>query len=500
MTKAGPCLTRTLALCLTAAMTVQPFAAVAQQPLSASDWLSGSVRGPQRESSAWRPGDVGSRRPDRKGQPSKRAVAESGAVGAVQVTRLDQTNPDHTGTQSARRAGLPVDLWAGSDPVVLAQLVLSTPARLPAMQNLMRRVLTAQLTPPQQSSAESPSHPGQLFLARADRLLDMGALQSAQGLLIAAGPGEPEIFRRMFDIALLEGDESRACAIMDSTPGIAPSFAARIFCLAQTGDWAAAAVSLHGAEALGLIDERRAILLTHFLDDAFVDSDQLLDPSDRMTPIEFRIHEAIGQPLPTTSLPVAFAQSDLRINNGFKARVEAAERLVRAGALSPQQLRSIYAEQRPAASGGVWERAGVMRTLEAALPTGDLSQALPRAFDEFRTAGMADLLAGMIAQELPDSDDPEAARITALLRAWQNIAPVPEDVEPLETLPLPHVPETAKGEALLTAMTDIDAAVEGDPARAARGVAMLRALGLTDDADRAAAQIALLPELSEDPT
>jgi hypothetical protein len=49
-------------------------------------------------------------------------------------------------------------------------------------------------------------------------------------------------------------------------------------------------------------------------------------------------------------------------------------------------------------------------------------------------------------------------------------------------------------------MTDIDAAIEGDPARAARGVAMLRALGLTDDADRAAAQTTLLPELSEDPT
>lgn len=481
-------------------MAVQPFSVWAQQPLSASDWLSGSVRGPQRESSAWRPGDASSRRPDRKGQPSKRAVAESGAVGTVQVTRLDQANPDHTGTQSARRAGLPADLWAGSDAGVLAEKLLATPARLPAMQDLMRRVLTAQLTPPQRATTESASHPGQLFLARADRLLDMGALQSAQSLLVAAGPGEPEIFRRMFDIALLEGDESRACAIMDSTPGIAPSFAARIFCLAQTGDWAAAAVSLHGAEALGLIDERRAILLTHFLDDAFVDSDQLLDPSDRMTPIEFRIHEAIGQPLPTNPLPVAFAQSDLRVNSGFKARVEAAERLVRAGALSPQQLRSIYAEQRPAASGGVWERAGVMRTLEAALTTGDLTQALPRAFEEFRSAGMADLLAGMVAQDLPDSDNPEAARITTLLRAWQGIGPLPETAAALDAVPTPDVPDTAKGEALLTAMTDIDAAIEGDPARAARGVAMLLALGLTDDADRAAAQIALLPELAEDPT
>lgn len=502
-----PAFRRIAALLLTGCLATQPMVLAAQQPLSASDWLSGSVRGPQRESSAWRPGD-GSRRPDPKGQPSRRAVAESGAVGPVQVTRLDQTNPDHTGTQSASRAGLPADLWQGSDPSVLAAQVLSTPARLPAMQGLMRRILTAQLTPPQWTPDRAPdpsaeaapktagSIAGQLFLARVDRLLDMGALQPAQTLLAAAGPGEPEIFRRMFDIALLEGDESRACAIMDNTPGIAPSFTARIFCLAQTGDWAAAAVSLHGAEALGLIDERRAILLTHFLDDAFVDGAEILEPADPMTPIEFRIHEAIGQPLPTTPLPVAFAQSDLRLNSGFKARVEAAERLVRAGALSHQQLRGIYAEQRPAASGGVWERAGVMRTLEAALLSGDLRQALPRAFDEFRRADMADLLAGMVAQDLPDSEDPDTARITALLQAWQGMRPLPDAVEPIETLPPPDAPATAKGEALLAAMTDIDAALEGDLARAARGVAQMRALGLTQDADLAAAQIALLSELA----
>ncbi|RJL05930.1 hypothetical protein D3P06_05110, partial [Paracoccus aestuarii] len=42
-------------LAVIAALAAAPGAA--QQPLSASDWLSGSVRGPQRESSAWRPGD-----------------------------------------------------------------------------------------------------------------------------------------------------------------------------------------------------------------------------------------------------------------------------------------------------------------------------------------------------------------------------------------------------------------------------------------------------------
>lgn len=485
----GPGFLALALLTLTLLVPAMPLAAQ-QPPLSASDWLSGSVRGPVRESSAWRPGDAPPPRPGTRPSP----VATSGAVGPVQVTRLDQGDPDHTGIQSPRRAGLPADLWAGSDAAILSRQVLATPARLQSMQALLRRVLTAQLAPPTGGQGAR----GQLFLARADRLLDMGALDEAQALLVAAGPGEPEIFRRMFDIALLEGDEGRACAIMNGTPGIAPSFAARIFCLAQTGDWAAAAVSLHGAEALGLIDERQAILLTHFLDDAFVDDSALLEPAERMTPLEFRIHEAVGQPLPTLPLPVAFAQSDLRLNSGFKARLEAAERLARTGALAPAALRAIYGEQRPAASGGVWERAGVMRTMEAALASGDMGQALPRAFDEFRAAGMADLLAGMIAPDLPARiDDPRAAEVADLLRAWaglpDSVLPAPD---PAMTAPVPAPPETRRGEALLTAMADIDAGLEGDLARAGRGVAMLRALGLEGDAARAQAQLALLPRMT----
>jgi hypothetical protein len=466
----------------------------AQQPLSASDWLSGSVRGPDRESSAWRPGDAPP--PGVPGAQGPKPVATTGEVGTVQVTRLGVGNPDTVGLRTPRKAGISADLWQGSSTARLADLILRTPARLPAMNTLLDRVLTTQLVPPAQADAAQ----GTLFLARADRLLDAGAVNRVQALLIAAGPGNPEIFRRLFDIALLEGDEGRACDIMNTTPGIAPSFAARIFCLAQTGDWAAAAISLHGAESLGLLDERQAILLTHFLDDAYVDSDQMLPPADRMTPLDFRIHEAIGQPLPTSSLPIAFAHSDLRPNNGWKARLDAAERLARAGALSPADLRALYSEQKPAASGGVWERAGAMRTLEAALAGGDPLPALPAAFDEFRKADMADVLAAMIAADLPPGGEGRSAEIATGLRQWQGLpVPVPLVLDlALKADPV-QAPETQQGEALLTAMADVDAGLDGDLPRAGRGLAMLRALGLGADADLAAAQLSLLPMMRADP-
>lgn len=477
-----------------ALLTALALPAQAQQPLSASDWLSGSVRGPDRESSAWRPGDAPP--PGVPGAPGPKPVATTGEVGSVQVTRLGIGNPDTVGLKTPRKAGLPADLWQGSSAAALAGLILRTPARLPAMNAVLDRVLTTQLIPPAQGDAPQ----GTLFLARADRLLDAGAVDRAQALLIAAGPSNPEIFRRLFDIALLEGDEGRACDIMNTTPGIAPSFAARIFCLAQTGDWAAAAISLHGAETLGLLDQRQAVLLTHFLDDAYVDSDQMPSASDRMTPLDFRIHEAIGQPLPTSSLPIAFAHSDLRPNNGWKARLEAAERLARAGAIPPATLRALYSEQKPAASGGVWERAGAMRTLEAALASGNPSPALPQAFDEFRKADMADVLAAMIAADLSEGGEGRSAEIATWLRQWQGLpTPVPLVLDPALTADPVEPPATQKGEALLTAMADVDAGLDGDLPRAGRGLATLRALGLAAEADLAAAQLSLLPVMRQSP-
>ena len=392
---------------------------------------------------------------------------------------------------------------------------VDAPARLPAMTALMLRLLTAQLPPPIPGPADAPAdtdsgadtgagpaavESGQLLLARADRLLDMGALDRAQALLMATGAGDPQIFRRLFDIALLEGDESRACDIMNTTPGIAPSFAARIFCLAQTGDWAAAAISLSGAERLRLISADQALLMQHFLDDTFVDSGEVLEPSQPMTPLNFRIFEAIGQPLPSLGLPIAFAQSDLRANNGWKTRLEAAERLARIGAIDPGRLRAIYAEQKPPASGGVWERAGAMRTLEAALAQGDPAAALPAAFDQFRAAGMADVLAAMVADELPPNLEGRAGEVASWLRQWQGLpAATPLPTDPVLLSGQTPPPAQRRGEALLAAMADIDAGLDGDLARAGRGLAVLRGLGLEADADLAAAQLSLLPVMTKAP-
>lgn len=527
---------RRLVIACTAGLALTQGAA-AKPPLSASDWLSGSLQQPDSISS-WRPGDT---RPAELRRRSKHEIATTGAVEPVGVMRLGEENPDSKGTVSPRAAGLSPTLWGDSDAAVLAQLIGQSHPRLPAMRRLERRLLAAQLQPPKVTGGQE----GLLFLARVDKLLDMGATGAAKELLKAAGPGDPQRFRRLFDIALLSGDEAQACQIMDRTPGVAPSFPARIFCLAFGGDWPAAALVFHGADRLGLLQPQMAALLARYLDDGYADAPDDLPPPPVVTPLDLRLHEAIGQPLPSSTLPLAFALADLDQNGGWKARLEAAERLARAGAIPASQLRDIYLEQSPAASGGVWDRAAAIQTLRDALNARNraaLAKALPRAFDTMVPAGLGPALADMAGAEAaamaPDGRAGQIALWLALQAGQPQVLATPPagttpfdlwllhfaegepegappsgagDLQPRAATLFPaflgssesNVPQAAadlilsnrRGEALLAAMADTDAGLDGDLPRAVQGLRAMRALGQHAIARQAAVELILAPVL-----
>lgn len=527
---------------LALACAALPGLSAAQAPLSANDWIAGNAPPPD-TTSGWRPTDgvppdAARRRPPSRGtlaappgQPaapaagSRAPVAESAAPSPITVTRLGQANADAAGLQSARAAGLPADLWNGMTADEVAALIAETDPRLPAMQALFHRILSAQLAvPPHESLPE-----GGLLLARVDRLIAAGDLPGARALLQAAGTNDPQRFARSFDLDLLAGEELRSCADLAARPGLARDMATRIYCLALNGDWAAAALSLGGAEPLGLVDAPTAALLARFLDDGYAEiEDGLPDPAS-VTPLIFDLHEAVGQPLATGPLPLIYAWADITQNGGWKARLEAAERLARAGVLPPSQLASIHTEQKPAASGGVWDRAAALQALVAALESGDpaaLDQGLLEALRQFSAAGLAPALADMIAGRLPErpaagpagdaavtlrllaglpvtaaENAPESLRWTASLAAGAQAAPPGSDPQNRaarlgEALVAAESPaDTPVGRALLGAIANVDAGLDGDMDRAARGLRTLRALGHADAARQAAVELMLLPDL-----
>lgn len=513
------------ALALALALSLPAPARAQNGPLSAIDWLSDSVTLP-----AALPGSALS-------PPGEPPVTAGALPEPITVTPLDAPSPDGIGLIDAAEAGLPPGLWGPSEPEELARLISAFPTKAPpAVQRQMRLLLIARLDPPR---GAGPA--GLLFRARIDALLARGALPEALEMLDRADPRQPEFFRRAFDAALLLGREEAGCERLRDAPGIAPSVPVRIFCLARNGDWSAAALTLETARALDEITSAEDQLLARFLDADIAEETALLALPPVPTPLTFRMLEAIGEALPTGSLPLAYAQSDLRPTAGWRAQIDAAERLARAGALPAERLMAIYGDRTPAASGGVWERVGAVQALEAALAADDrrgLARTLPRAWTEMaaadllvplaeahgaaaaelrpgRTAAPLALRLGLLSSDYESVADGASATTTdpadrLLLDIARGLPPAPPDEASdlaravaaafVDALPPPegeiawHMGEGRLGESLLLALRPLADGVEADPGAITAGLAHLRRLGLEDAARRAALQILIAEE------
>jgi hypothetical protein len=489
--------------------------AAAEAPLSAIDWLSQSVALP----AALPPASA-----------NEPAITEGAKTSDIAVSVLDGPSPDGTGLLSPAVTGLPRALWGLGRTEEIVELIRAERLdTLPALQSLLTVLLLAEAEPPADAGGR-----GALLLARIDKLLDMGALDQAAALLEAAGATEPELFRRSFDVALLTGTEDRACVQMRENPQLAPTFPARIFCLARSGDWNAAALTLRTAQALGFVTPEEDALLSRFLDPELYEEEPPLPKPARPTPLVWRMLEAVGEPLPTNTLPLAFAQAELRDTAGWKSQIEAAERLARTGAIAPNRLLGLYTDRKPAASGGVWDRVAGVQALDAALQAKDADKValvLPGIWQAMVTAELevpfaalfgpavsqlplppeAAALAFRIALLSPDYEGAAAARNPVdggerflIGLAKGNIAGLaaPDSlgraIAPAFLAPAPGLPAQALvkdgriGEALLIAIDQIGSGLRGNLPSVTEGLSLLRAVGLEDAARRTALELMLL--------
>jgi hypothetical protein len=399
--------------------------------------------------------------------------------------------------------GLAPGLWSGSDTATLAALIRDErPDPLPALRDLMQTLLLAEQAPPPDADGQ-----GAFLLARIDKLLDMGALEAAAALVQAAAPPTPDVFRRGFDIALLLGTEDAACAEQRATPAIAPTFPARIFCLARGGDWQAAELTLHTARALGQIGPEDEALLERFLTPELFEGEPPLPPPERLSPLVLRMLEAIGEPVSSTSLPLAFAHGDLTPATGWKARLEAAERLARVGAITPGQLFETYAERMPAASGGVW---AVLAERELEVPLAEVHGAALAALGLDGAAGalafrIALLAPGYEAAALARSPaDADEGFLIGIARGQVSAPPPPDGMAraiapvfggrmPVLPAPLQGLLDQGRsGEAALVAIDRITTGVLGELRGVTEGLTLLRRLGMEGAARKAALQLMLL--------
>jgi len=387
----------------------------AQAPLSAIDWL----RQPP---------------PVTVAQPLVRPLGHAPGNGAVvpqvAVTLLERASPDAAGLLPPTTTGLPRDLWvASTSKTVVAQIDRLGGRPLPAMQSLYYTLLLAEADPP------ADAIDGAIFLrARINALRRFGAVDAALALIEGAGPETPVLFDDWLDLALLSGTENAPCRALAARPDLSGSYGARIYCTARAGDWATAALTYDAATALKVLSPHEAALLGGFLDPEMAEGPVDLPPPRKMTPLVFRLYEAAGNPLPTGTLPREYAVSDLRGTMGWKAEIEAAERLARTGALPANRLLGVYTDRKAAASGGVWDRVRAIHDVDEAVQSGNaaaIARALPKAWKLMRENGLAVAFAALYGPRLAQMDLPPAAAELA----YEVALLAPADTPALPPLP-----------------------------------------------------------------
>jgi len=520
--------------------------AAAQAPLSAIDWLRENLTQPE-------PG----------AHPVTPLTGDAWMHSVITTRAIDAARPESVGLFSATRAGLPRAFWGATLDTELAVLIRGLPVdTLPVLRDLSYRVLLAELDAPRialpevEGQADAPASGAQAatgaaaearasaFLgARIDKLMDFGAIDQAAALLDTIDLADAGLRQRRFEIALLLGQEQDACDTLHTEARPFAFEPAVIFCQARQGDWAGAEQRLTRALDAGSLGPLYGPLLTRFLDaeddlhSGNGELEAILPP--RLTPLAWRLLEAIGAPVATHGLPVAFAHADLRGTIGWRAQLEAAERLVRSGALPPNRLLGLYTERSAAASGGIWERVRAVQRLDTALSGGDaamigaallgawpqivegelevafaalyaeallaaglsgaaqeravivglLSQDYEQvALDHPGATAQTRFLAGIArglppAEDVPGSDATRDTLRAAIAEAFTNPPPVPDGARA-------RLAEGRLGEEVL--LTLISLGTASDPRVLADGLAVLRHVGLEDVARRAALQSLLL--------
>lgn len=493
----------------------------AKGPLSAIDWLSQSVATPAAAGTTGQSAVI-----------DEPPVTKAGGALPAQVTTsaLDGPSPDAVGLISPAVSGLPHDLWGvGLTSEIAARLTTHPDDDLPALRQLFLTLLLAEAEAPVDAGGQ-----GTLLQVRIDKLLALGALEQAAALIKAAGSPSPELFRRAFDVSLLTGEEDRACQLMADEPHLAPTLPARIFCLARSGDWETAALTIRTSKALNQITADQEVLLSRFLDPDLYEGDPVPAAPDPVTPLDWMIYAAIGEPLPTEGLPIAFSYAELGPRAGWKSQVEAAERLTRAGTIPPNVILGLYTERDPAASGGVWDRVRAFQDFEAALSAGDATRVaatLPAVWDRMQEVELEvpfATLFGKALQDIPLTGAPAAIAFrvgllspSAEAVAKRHQAASAEDgflvalaagdvttVVPPDSLgraiaaafrePAPSTEAkelldgNRKGEAIIVAIDNIARGVQGDLRGVTEGLSLLQLVGLDRMARRTALELMIL--------
>lgn len=339
----------------------------------------------------------------RSDTPSRQSTSQVIPEGAISVLQLDELSPDSIGLMDRFSGGLQFDMWSGTSKELVDLLLPRLPRQVKsgAMRSLTKRLLLSVARPPEpslsedvfvdmtaivpsaigfkpdssgvaegrKSNAEQEQSEGLTLLER--RLTQLAAMGDwdSVGAMIPLVPQSSvtEGIRILaVDHALVEGRNDQACLYVNedlrfsNEPYWQKAFA---FCQLLNGKVASAFLTLDLLRETGIDDA------AFFWVAELMAGNRPITPNglDRLSPLQLAMLRHAGRPFPpqlvrdgdptllrvlATAEPLYVATEDEaedvvaeRIRQGLDVRLEAAERAVELGALSPDVLRALYRDE-----------------------------------------------------------------------------------------------------------------------------------------------------------
>ncbi len=278
------------------------------------------------------------------------APAKPGDLSVVPVQRsqLQAVSPETIGILVDSNGGLGINIWDGTRRSVVERLlpVLPSAPRSLALRDLMRRLLLTTAQPPR-GQEQAGATPLNLLAARIDVLLRMGAIEDAARLAAAIGREQAttELAKARVPALLLAGQTETACrdvsrAIKET--GTRFWQKALVVCQSLSGNHERAALGVDLLRDAG--DEDAALF--DLADAAAGRGPEELDGTGPLTPLHLALLETTGTRLSEarlkTATPLVLTATTRQAGAPMAARLEAAERAARAGALSGADLAALY--------------------------------------------------------------------------------------------------------------------------------------------------------------
>jgi hypothetical protein len=397
--------------------------------------------------------------------PQKPAVQmlNPGKTG-IEVDGLSTIDNESVGVLTRADGGFGLDMWQGTTRTDSVALVKALPdhSGSAALREITSLLLLSRAKAPPAVGADAPS----LLAARAQALLAMGDVDNAE-LLLASAPrqGRPAGLDVVdAKVQIIRYNNARACGLARNREG-APSddFWQRLLVYCDALDGKADSVNFGLSLLREIAGDDPALVL---LADAVISRKPiLLEQIEHPTPIHVALSRAAK-----VQLPPGFAQSDnplvlhsvaMTPNVTVGGRIEAAERAVPMGALSPSELRRLYQQ------------------VTFAEP--DLASALTRAQELGGAAARALLYQAAAKQNIPSARAEIIAAALDMAREDGRYLPAVEAFRPLIDR-LPPSPEM-----VWFALTGVRAYLTmGDAVGTDRWLALLRASATVRDESRLA--------------